>query len=141
MKKQLLTTVLALALIVGLLATPAISRDTWDTKNVQVTRATATGAVAVATTLAPGVAFRIIEVRIHLSAASATSENFTIALDSYAGAAYDAVILSQDLNGSTDFVWVPAERRYFHKTDELDFAWANTDTRTYGLEILYEPVQ
>jgi len=139
MKRKTLAIILAVLILA--IASQAAARDVWDTRNVQVTRAIATGSAALDTTLAPGEAFRIVEVRIHLSAASATSENFTITLDSYAGDAYDVVLKSQDLNGLSNFVWVPEDERYFHKNDELDFAWANTNTRTYGLEILYEPRQ
>jgi len=140
MKRRLLTILLVTAMLAMLLPGVSAARDVWSTKHVQVTRATATGALAIAKTLAPGVAFRLIEVRLHLSGASATSENFTVTVNSYAGANYDVQLFSEDLNTATHFVWVPDNVRYFHEDDELDFAWANSDTRTYGLEILYEPI-
>jgi hypothetical protein len=79
----------------------------------------------------------LLEVRVHLGAASATSENFTITLDSVSGAAYDALLFSQDMNAVTDVVWHLDLGRVFMPGDELDLAWANTNTETYGVEIIW----
>jgi len=111
---------------------------TWDTKYEKIHYARATGASALAKTLAPGVPFRLIEVRIHLSAASATSENFTITMDSGTNAVHDMLLYSKDMNGVSDVAWILEENRYFESADELDFAWANTNTRTWGLELIYD---
>jgi len=97
----------------------------------------ATGAAAVATTLAPGASFRLREVRIKLSAVGAAG-NLTITVDAGAGAAYDVNLLTQDMTAVTNFVWVPDTQMQFASTDEIDFVWANASTRTYGLTIVYE---
>ena len=97
---------------------------------------TATGAVALATTVAPGVAWRLDSVRIHLSAAGAAG-NLTATVDAAAGGEYDAVVWSQDMTSVSDLVWFPERDLIFTATDELDFAWANASTRTYGLEVYY----
>jgi hypothetical protein len=110
----------------------------WNTREAMIETQVATGAVALATTLAPGVPFKLLEVRVHLSAASATAENFTATMDAAAGVNYDAVIFSKDLNTLTSYVYAFEDDRYFTDDDEIDFAWANTDTRTYGLEIVYQ---
>ena len=110
----------------------------WDTKVAEIETQVATGAAAIATTLAPGEAFKLLEVRVHLSAASATSENLTLTMDAQAGANYDAVILTKDLNTLTSYVYSYEDDRYFTDSDEIDVAWANSDSRTYGLEIVYQ---
>ena len=97
----------------------------------------ATGAAAVSTSLAPGESFRLREVRIKLSAAG-TAGNLTISVDAGAGAAYDVNLLTQDMTSVTSLTWVPDTQLQFNATDELDFAWANASTRTYGLTIYYE---
>ena len=97
----------------------------------------ATGAGALAHTLAPGRAFRLLEVRIHLSAA-ATQQDFTITLDSNEGPAYDLIFDTQAMAAVADHVYRPAHPAIFMKGDELDFAWTNTDARTFGLEIIYQ---
>lgn len=97
----------------------------------------ATGAAALATTLAPGVRFRLHEVRIHLSEAGA-SGNFTATVDAAAGAAYDAVILTQDMTTITDLIWQSDRIMQFEAGDEINFAWANAGTKTYGLTIIYD---
>ena len=97
-----------------------------------------TGNSTLAETLAPGVAFELKEVRLHLDAASATAENFTITVDSITNAVYDTVLLAKDMNAVTNYVWIPDNRRFFFATDELDFAWGNSNTKTWGLEVLWQ---
>lgn len=102
-----------------------------------ISNSVATGSGALAHTLAPNRTFRLLEVRIHLSDA-ATQETFTITLDSNEGTAYDLEFDSQPMSGIADHVYRPAHPAIFMKGDELDFAWANTDARTFGLEIIYQ---
>lgn len=96
-----------------------------------------TGAVAVAFTLAPGVAFDLREVRIHLSAAGAAG-NLTITMDAILGAPFDLALLTQDMTSVIDFVWIPTQPMSFLTGDEIDFAWANGSSRTYGITVLYD---
>ena len=97
----------------------------------------ATGALAIASTLAPGTAWQFESIRIHLSAAGGAGD-LTATLDHGAGAAYDLVILTQDMTAVTDFVWHCERPMEFEKDDELDIAWANANVRTYGLEIIWK---
>ena len=96
-----------------------------------------TGAVAIASTLAPAVPFRLLGIRIHLSAAGGAG-NFTVQMDASAGAAYDTVLFTQDMTSVVDLEWQPDSPMEFAIGDELDFAWANASTRTYGMTIIYE---
>jgi len=109
----------------------------WDTTVANIETKTVTGAAALSTSLAPGKAFKLLEVRLHLSSASATSENLTATMDAGAGEAYDTVLLAKDMNTVANYIYT-FEDRYFGDSDEIDFAWANTNTRTYGLEIVYQ---
>ena len=97
----------------------------------------ATGALAIATTLAPAQSFRLAEVRVHLSAAGGAG-NFTATVDATNGAAYDLNIITQDMTAVTNLIWQPDTPMIFEAGDEIDFAWANANGRTYGLEIVYE---
>ena len=99
----------------------------------------ATGAVAIATTLAPARAFQLLEVRVHLSDAGGAG-NLTATVDAAAGAAYDLNIITQDMTAITDYVWQPSYPMFFASGDEIDFAWANANTRTYGLTIIFNPM-
>lgn len=90
-------------------------------------------------TLAPGQEFEFGGFRLHLNAASATTENLTITLDGGAGTdIYDTNLYTKDMNGVQDIVYnikdVPEQ---FDKLDEITFAWANSNTKTYGLEIFW----
>jgi hypothetical protein len=96
-----------------------------------------TGVVAIATTLAPAQSFRLKEVRVHLSAAGGAG-NFTATVDAINGAAYDLNIITQDMTAVVDYIWQPDTSLQFEPGDEIDFAWANANGRTYGLTIVYE---
>ena len=103
--------------------------------NTQVTRAT--GNAAIATTVTMAVRWRLLAVKLHLSAVGGAVENFTATLDSVTAAAYDTVHYSLNMNAVADLVWVPDPNIFFEAADELDFAYANTNGRTYGLEVYY----
>ncbi len=97
----------------------------------------ATGAGVLGSTLAPGRAIVIVRASIHLGAPSATAENLTGQLDSAIGAAYDLILFAQDMNTLADYVWYPEIPVPIASGDEIDFAWGNTNTETYGLEVVY----
>jgi hypothetical protein len=96
-----------------------------------------TGAAAVAYTLKPATPFRLRELRIHLSAAGGAG-NLTATMDAGEGAAYDLVVLTQDMTAVVDLIWTPTNPLQFEAADEIDFAWANAQTKTYGMTIVYD---
>lgn len=97
---------------------------------------TGTGNLIVGTNkIAPGGAFELDEIELHLSAAPTTgTQNLVITLDDGVGSTYDLVILTLDLvaNAVTDLVIKPAKK--CKSTDVITVAWTNTDGRTYGLK-------
>ena len=99
----------------------------------------ATGAVAIDSTLAPGRQIELVCVKLHLSAAGGAAEDFTVTIDSASAAVYDVVLFSQDMTSVADIVWVP-DRPIPVLSDEIDFAYANSNTRTYGLEVNYRTI-
>jgi|GEM_PF-3664284 len=79
------------------------------------------------------------EIRVHLSAAPAALETFTATMDAAAGAAYDAVVASQDMSGLTN-------KRFegpihLDEDDDLDLAMVNSLNRTIGVEVWYEELR
>ena len=97
-----------------------------------------TGAAAIAATLpVTSGDYCIEEVRLHLSAVGGAAEAFTVTIDSGVNAAYDVLLFSQDMNALTDIVWRPVHPPFIDDADEVDFAWANSGTKTYGLEVVY----
>ncbi len=111
----------------------------------QLTRAIkssiATGSAAIAETLAPGRAWRLVDIRVHLSGAGGAA-NLTATLDHSGGAAYDNVILTQDMSSIVDMSisdsgFVPMS---FDAGTELDIAWTNGSARTYGLELVWQEI-
>ena len=96
---------------------------------------TSSGSGVLAFTVEPQQAYRLLEARIHLDAASGTVENFTITADSTAGTEFDDELESQDMNGLADHRAAFEIPPFFDPGDELDFAWANTNSRTFGLTV------
>jgi len=99
-----------------------------------------TGALAVAQSIGPGGGeFRLAGFVLHASGAIA-AESITFTTDDIEGAVYDTVLENVDLTGLTDLVYmIPQDERVPIKQDsELDVAWANANTVTYGLKVLIE---
>ncbi len=100
-----------------------------------------TGAAAVDITLKPGQQFKIIEVRVHLSAAGG-SGNLTVTVDSgensSTGTEYDTVLKTQDMTSIEDLMYQPSHPFYLDVDDAIKIAWANSNTRTYGITVVYE---
>jgi len=93
-------------------------------------------------TLVPKQGFEWGGFRLHLNAASATTENLTVTLDSGAGTdIYDTKLYTKDMNGLQDIVYdIKNEPMQFDKLDEITFAWANSNTTTYGLETFWRRI-
>lgn len=104
--------------------------------------AIATGAGVMDETLTPGIVCAIQEIRLHLSAAGATAEDFTGQLNSNEGAAFDLLSVKQDMNTETDFHRIyDGGGMNLDANDVLDFDYPNTDVRTWGLEIIYKELR
>jgi len=127
-----------LSVLILLFAVSAASAaDTTTYMGLQNIKQSSTGAAAIASTLAPGIGWQLLGIRVHLSAAGG-SGSLTATVDNGSGAAYDCVILTQDMTSVTDLVWSPERPMEFGPNDELDIAWPNAGTKTYGLEIIYK---
>ena len=98
----------------------------------------ATGAAAISSTLTPVKPIRITSVRLHLSAVGGAAENFTVIINSATAPAYDVLLFSQDMTAVQDILWIPERPIPIVNNDLIDFAYTNTNTRTYGLEVTYE---
>jgi hypothetical protein len=59
----------------------------------------------------------------------------TVTIDDGTAAAYDTLILTQDMTAVTDLFWAPERPIKLQATDAVDIAWANASTRTYGLTV------
>jgi hypothetical protein len=101
----------------------------------------ATGAAAIASSLTPPGPIELVCVKLHLSAAGGAAENFTVTINSETAAAYDTLLFSQDMNTVTDILWLPDQPIPIVNNDVIDFAYANSNTRTYGLEAIYRRVE
>jgi len=110
---------------------------TWNEKFTRVQSHTGQSAVAVNESFAPGVPFQLVEIRIASDGAATTSENFTLTLDSGAGAAWDQVYYSVDPSSSSfPIQHLFDARRWFGADDAIDIAFANTETNTISFELI-----
>jgi hypothetical protein len=105
-------------------------------RTIDVTTATGTGNIAVSTSL--NKAFRLVAITIHFS--TGTNNSITITLNANAGADYDTVLRTITTSGTTDVFWMPDHELLCKKGDEIDVAWTNDATYTYGLRIVTEEV-
>lgn len=97
----------------------------------------ATGAAAIASTLTPTLPIELVCVKLHLDAAGGAAENFTVTINSATALAYDVNLYTQDMTIIQDICWVPDRPIPILNNDPIDFAYANSNTRTYGLEVIY----
>ena len=99
----------------------------------------ATGAAAIATSYAPGVAFWLDNITCHFSATPTTAEDFTITLNANDGVLYDTLLDSVDPSvvAVQDLVYRPDDGPLLCEAgDAIDVAYTNTDGNTYGLRIV-----
>ncbi|MHB8871230.1 MAG: hypothetical protein ACYC5G_02100 [Candidatus Doudnabacteria bacterium] len=102
---------------------------------MRVQRATAaTGAISL--TINPGIDFRLIAIKVHLSAVGGAG-NLTVTTDANAGATYDAILALQDMTSVADYVYVPTNPVPFVAGDKVVIAWANSGNNTYGIEAFW----
>jgi len=100
-----------------------------------VFRATATsGALSETVTVERDVIIRGI--KLHLGAEGATTENLVVQINSDNGSTHDTLLISQDMNGVTDF---------FSNTeiklaagDDLLITYTNTDDSSWGLTVVWD---
>ena len=103
-----------------------------------VDQATGSGAISETYTKNNG-GSKLVGFRLHLSAAAATSENFVVYIDSSVSSAYDVVIYTKDMAGVQDIEY-RFNPPYWPggSGDVFTFTYANSDSRTYGLESIYQ---
>lgn len=82
--------------------------------------------------------YQLVEARLTLSAASA-AESFVISLDSNNGAAWDCTLKTVPMSALlfSDVEFTPDTRKYCDGGDVILFTYANTNNRTWGLELIY----
>jgi hypothetical protein len=57
------------------------------------------------------------------------------------GATYDVNHITKAMNTVQNYVWTPTYGPlYFHKDDVLRFAWANAESKTYGMIVKYRRI-
>ena len=72
---------------------------------------------------------------VHLNAASATSENLVVQLDSNRGAAWDVIFDTQDMDTLSDYINMFSVPHIIEPNDEVHFSWSNTNNKLWGLTI------
>ena len=112
---------------------------------MSVYKANGTGSTAIATSFAvpSGRTYRLVSVSCNFNVAPTTSEDFTITLDANAGSAYDVLLYTLDPSAAstTDIFWQPDALLLLEGGDEIDVVFANSDNRTYGVQITMEKVR
>ena len=97
-----------------------------------------TGSSAISESLAYDGPLVFVCVKLSLSAVGGVAESFTVTLNSATDSVYDTILLSQDMSNVKDLFWQPESPVPITDNDSLDFAYANSNGRTYGIEITYQ---
>ena len=93
------------------------------------------GSGALAVTFESDVGFMLEQIRVTLNVAASTAEDFTCVLDSADGSQYDVQVITHPMSGVKSFICPFGKEFKFEKGDKFVFAWDNSDSRTWGLEI------
>ena len=90
-------------------------------------------------TLAPKQAFEFGGFKLKLNTGVTTAANMTITVDAgHAATVYDYQLYLQAMATIQYLNWnIQDNPEPFDKNDELDFAWANADNLTYGLDVYW----
>ena len=120
------------------LALPAVATNTFDVYGDYVAE-TFAGTETVRIVLSSGYPFELLEVKLDITgAAPTTAENLTITRDAAAGAYWDGLVRAKPMAGVTNWEWnIRDTPLRYNADDKLIFAWANSDGKTWGLEVIY----
>lgn len=80
--------------------------------------------------------WKLVGFDLHMSATGGTSENLTITKDAAVGATFDTLLYTQDMNAIQNLNYRFDPVRELDANDVVKFAYANTNSRTWGLSIL-----
>lgn len=97
------------------------------------------GSGAISETFQPNHDFTIVGIRLHLSAAGGAG-TFTAQVDSELGAAFDNVLISQDMTSVSDINWFLDPTNIllgYSRSEKIVFSYANSNNRTWGLQVTY----
>uniref|UniRef100_A0A6M3KPL1 Uncharacterized protein n=1 Tax=viral metagenome TaxID=1070528 RepID=A0A6M3KPL1_9ZZZZ len=92
--------------------------------------------------IATGRYFQLVSVGLAFSVAPTSSESFTVTLNAAAGEDHDMLLYSVDPAASvaTDILYQPDAPIYLAAGDYLDIAYANTDNRTWAVQVVWREV-
>jgi hypothetical protein len=85
----------------------------------------------------PSGASQVESVRIHLDAASATSETIVVKVLSASGSQYNVELDATDMNTKKDNVYQPTRPHQLWPGDTISVTWANSNSKIWGLEIIW----
>ena len=104
------------------------------------TYATAVRPGAIVESFAPNSKGELVAVYAHLASAGAVTDVLSLTFDANDGAKHDAVILSESLNGKTDYVETFDPPLPFDKGDEIDVAFNNAGTVAAGIRLAWRKI-
>lgn len=99
-----------------------------------------TGDTAIDVTLSPKNTVRgwqLDEMRLHLNAAGGAAEDLTLIVVSAADAVYNSLLLTEAMAAAANVRYHPDQPVLMDNGDGIRVQYANTNGRTYGLELIY----
>ena len=113
----------------------AVDGDSFYMIAKYVAETTATGDL-----IFPGLRFtepwEFVGFQLHLTAACATAENFTIDVDSVRGTSFDVNIRTIPMNGVQNYIWTAPVPIPICANDIVKVTWANAGDKAWGLTLI-----
>jgi hypothetical protein len=83
-----------------------------------------------------GKAFKLGEVRLHLSVKHPSVEDFAIWVSAGRGSAYNQILISQAMSDIVDYLWQVDDALVFNSDDQIIFSmFVKSGSNVYGLSV------
>ncbi|RJX19019.1 MAG: hypothetical protein C4575_09595 [Desulforudis sp.] len=92
-------------------------------------------AAAMDESLAPGCAFELADIRLHLSVLHASAEYFRAYVSAVQGSAYNGGFISQLMSTVSDLYWSPSAPMLFQRGDQVRFTMNLSSANVWGLTV------
>lgn len=109
---------------------------TTDLGKINISSDTGSGAISDSIPIGDQTVRKMMSVSVHLNAAPTSAGSVTVTLNNNLGAAYDLLLNTQSMIAVTDYLWQPDYDVWLLPGDSLDIAYANPDSKTFGLTVL-----
>jgi hypothetical protein len=96
--------------------------------------------IALSGSVPPDAIYRLAYVALHLSGSVVAGGSAIVSVQPLGVSFYTTIISKQALDGLTDYFFIPSSDLLFGGSDVILFTYTNHNLRSYGAQIVFEPV-